>query len=60
MNNLFTVCKKSEEEFARRSVDVYAVRDDKNGYPQFLIYEDNQWKYISAKHFIPITEVHLF
>lgn len=26
--------------------EVYAVRDDKNGYPHFLIYEDGEWKYI--------------
>lgn len=32
-------------------VNVYAVRDDKNGYPQFLIYENGEWKYVSAKHF---------
>ncbi|MDD5901724.1 MAG: hypothetical protein PUC73_12615 [Lachnospiraceae bacterium] len=30
---------------------VYSVRDDKSGYPQFLIYEDNQWKWVSAKRF---------
>lgn len=35
---------------------VYNIRDDKNGYPHFLIYIDNQWKYISAKHFIPLEE----
>lgn len=32
-------------------VNVYAVRDDKNGYPHFLIYENGEWKYVSAKHF---------
>jgi hypothetical protein len=33
---------------------VYNVRDDKVGYPQFLIYgywETNSWNYVSAKHF---------
>ena len=34
-------------------VKVYAIRNDKNGYPHFLIYEDNQWKWKSAKHFTP-------
>lgn len=32
-------------------VNIYNVRDDKNGYPHFLIYENDQWKYKSAKHF---------
>lgn len=36
-------------------VEVYAVRDDKNGYPHFLIYENGEWKYKSAKYFT--TEV---
>ena len=34
-------------------VEVYNVRDDKNGYPYFLIYENREWKYVSAKHFVP-------
>ena len=33
------------------SVKVFAVRDDKNGYPHFLIYENGEWKYVSAKYF---------
>lgn len=32
--------------------EVFAVRDDKNGFPHFLIYEEGEWKYVSAKHFI--------
>lgn len=35
------------------TVTAYAVRNDKNGYPQFLIYESNQWKWVSAKNFKP-------
>lgn len=36
---------------------VYDVRNDSNGYPHFLIYvRDNQWLYISAKHFLPEGE----
>ena len=34
-----------------KEVTVYSVRDDENGLPEFLIYEDNQWKYVSAKRF---------
>lgn len=29
------------------------MRDDKNGYPHFLIYENGEWKYVSAKNFVP-------
>lgn len=32
-------------------VTVCNVRDDKRGYPHFLVYIDNQWRYISAKYF---------
>lgn len=35
---------------------VFNVRDDKNGYPHFLVYVDGQWRYISAKYFRPIEE----
>lgn len=52
MKSLFRVCKKDSEDF--ESVDVFAVRDDKNGYPHFLIFEDKEWKYVKAKHFVPI------
>lgn len=37
-------------------VTVFNVRDDKSGYPHFLIYVDNQWRYLSAKYFKPIEE----
>lgn len=37
---------------------VFNVRDDaKTGFPQFLIYKDNQWRYVSAKFFIPYEGV---
>lgn len=36
---------------------VYDIRNDKNGFPQFLIYTEGQWKYISAKNFTPINIV---
>lgn len=32
-------------------VKIYAVRDDINGFPHFLILDEGQWKYVSAKHF---------
>ena len=34
--------------------ELYNVRDDKNGFPQFLVYKDKgEWVYLSAKHFRP-------
>lgn len=46
---MFNVYKKETDEI----VDVYDVRTDRAGYPMFLIFENNQWKYRSAKHFKP-------
>ena len=55
---VFTVIEKNSTEYDKdlktnisKSVKVYAVRDDKNGYPQFLIYENGEWKYRSAKFY---------
>lgn len=45
--------KVQERELPNRVFDVYAIRDDKTGYPHFLIYKVNAWVYVSAKHFIP-------
>lgn len=53
---LFEVTRKdNKESFSWLSsyVKVYDIRYDASGYPQFLIYEDNQWKLVSAKHFRP-------
>ena len=50
---LFNVRRKSDNT----TVKVYAVRDDKCGYPHFLIYEDKEWKYVKAKHFVDDEEV---
>ena len=56
---VFTVNRKGNVEYDNNSgislssVEVYNVRDDKNGYPHFLIYENGEWKYVSAKYFIP-------
>lgn len=47
---MFNVYKKETDEI----VNVYDIRTDRAGYPMFLIYENNQWKYRSAKHFKPI------
>lgn len=38
-------------------VEVYAVRNDKNGYPQFLVYVDRQWCWRSAKNYEPLSAV---
>lgn len=46
----FNTSGKVCEEYMEH-VNVYAVRDDKNGYPQFLIFENGEWKYVSVKHF---------
>lgn len=58
MIQIFTVIEKNSEEYDEllqtnipKYVKVYSVRDDKNGYPQFLIYEDGEWKYRSAKYY---------
>ena len=36
----------------KRRVEIYAVRDDKNGYPHFWIHKNGEWVYKSAKHFV--------
>lgn len=36
--------------------EIFNVRDDWNGYPQFLIRKDNEWIYISAEYFVAIEE----
>ena len=35
-------------------VNVYSISDDKNGFPQFLVYDKREWKWMSAKHFSPL------
>lgn len=34
--------------------EIFNVRDDWNGNPQFLIRKDNEWVYISAEYFVTI------
>ena len=33
---------------------VYDVQYDASGYPHFVIYKDNQWLRVNAKHFKPM------
>lgn len=33
--------------------EVYDIQYDKCGYPHFLIYENNTWVRVSAKHYTP-------
>lgn len=35
---------------------IYAIEDDSNGYPKFLIRRNSQWVWNSAKHYIPLEE----
>lgn len=54
-NGLFVVIEKTDRDypFTPACYTVYAVRDDSNGYPHFLIYDNDAWLWISAKHFRP-------
>lgn len=59
MNCMFQVFERNSitynklnEDYEAKRVNVYNVRDNKNGYPLFLIF-DNGWKWRSAKHYIP-------
>ena len=50
---MFKVIHKETE----KTVDVYdIIYEPISGYPQFLIYEDNQWLRKSAKHFRPYED----
>lgn len=37
-------------------VTVFAVRQNKVGYPLFLIYLNGEWIWRSAKHFVPCDD----
>lgn len=54
MNEVFQVVKKEDHSVIRK---VYDVRNDNCGYPHFLIYENGEWKYVSAKHFVPYSDI---
>lgn len=38
-------------ELVDKCINVYDVKINNNGYPHFLIYINNEWKYVSAKYF---------
>ena len=44
---------KVKHKVSNSVVDVYDIVYDKTGYPQFLVYENNQWVRVSAKHYKP-------
>lgn len=52
-NKLFYVNWKRHDKTFSTPVAVYNIRDDKNGYPHFLICINDRWDYVSAKHFEP-------
>lgn len=54
MNEVFQVVKKEDHDEIR---EVYDVRNNNCGYPHFLIYENGEWKYVSAKHFVPYSRI---
>ena len=54
MKEVFRVVKKEDHGVIR---EVYDVRNDNCGYPHFLIYENGEWKYVSAKHFVPYSDI---
>lgn len=47
--NLYVINKSNNKECR-----VFDITYDKKGYPHFLIYKDNQWIRMSAKHFRPL------
>lgn len=49
MDKMSVVNKDNNEIY-----EVYDITYDNSGYPHFLIYKDNQWLRMSAKHFRPI------
>lgn len=49
---MIVVDKRTDEK-----TEIYSIKNNKNGYPVFLTYKNNQWKWESAKHFIPADRV---
>lgn len=50
---MFKVTRKED----KKTFDIYDIRYDAvTGFPQFLIYEDNQWLLKSAKLFKPYED----
>lgn len=54
MNTFFRV--KFKNSLTNKEYVVYNVRDDKTGYPQFLICDNGMWMYRSAKFFVPVED----
>lgn len=48
--NMTVVNKNNNKKY-----NVFDITYDKAGYPHFLIYKDEQWVRMSAKHFRPYT-----
>ena len=42
------------EKKSEKIIEIYGVEQDSCGYPKFLIYQNNQWIWRSAKHYTPI------
>ena len=42
------LCKDDMQEY-----EIYDITYNQTGFPQFLIFKNNQWLRISAKHFRP-------
>ena len=60
MEELFKVYKVEHDDdmgLIYKPVSVYHVSDRK-GVPFFLVYENLEWKYIEAEHFITATHMH--
>lgn len=53
VNKLFYVKWKNQDNKFSAPVAVYNIRDDKSGYPHFLVFNDGRWDYVSAKRFVP-------
>lgn len=51
---------KMYDKFTEEEVNVYNVRDDKSGYPQFLVRLNGVWIYKSAKNFKPYEETKIY
>ena len=51
--NDFHPQKMNNDLYCPREVEVYDVHIDKTGCPQFLIYEDKEWKCCRANLFTP-------
>ena len=58
---MFQVCytrqigrENGAELYDRSFVTAYQVRNNQHGYPHFLIFQDNQWLWVSAKYCRPI------